>query len=150
MFSFQREVKQRLRHNLSRLPRPKNDYEIVVPEAPGQTTDDDQMDTSEQRDEDQADIDQRRREAKRREGSIERKENKTLIFQLNFFSDEERFKRQTQVVQRNLPRPLDINLTVLRPANAEGPMTDLQKVTMKIYFHFEFDLFFIIVFRQKN
>jgi len=104
----QREVKQRLRHNLSRLPRPKNDYEIVVPEAPGQTTDEDQMDFSDQRDEDQADIDQRRREAKRRQ-------------------DEENFKRQTQVVQRNLPRPSDINLTVLRPANAEGPMTDLQK-----------------------
>lgn len=104
----QREVKQQLRHNLSRLPRPKNDYEIVVPDGSEQATDDDQMDTLAQRDEDQADIDQRRREAKRRE-------------------DEERFKRQTQVVQRNLPRPLDINLTVLRPANAEGPMSDLQK-----------------------
>ena len=44
------------------------------------------------------------------------------------FVEEEHFKRQTQVVQRSLPRPNDINLTILRPANAEGPMTDLQKV----------------------
>ncbi|CAF4847732.1 unnamed protein product, partial [Rotaria magnacalcarata] len=43
------------------------------------------------------------------------------------FLEQEHFKRQTQVVQRNLPRPNDINLTILRPANAEGPMTDLQK-----------------------
>jgi len=44
------------------------------------------------------------------------------------FVEEEHFKRQTQVVQRNLPRPNDINLTILRPANAKGSITDLQKV----------------------
>lgn len=44
------------------------------------------------------------------------------------YLEQEHFKRQTQVVQRNLPRPNDINFTILRPANAEGPMTDLQKV----------------------
>lgn len=44
------------------------------------------------------------------------------------FVEEEHFKRQTQVVQRNLPRPNDINLTILRPTNAKGPITDLQKV----------------------
>ena len=69
-------MKQQLRHHLSRLPRPKNDYEIVVPDAPGQTGEDEQMDVSEDRDEDQADIDQRRREAKRRQGSTG---GKTLI-----------------------------------------------------------------------
>ena len=51
----------------------------------------------------------------------------TLFFSLSFV-EEEHFKRQTQVVQRNLPRPNDVNLTILRPANAEGPITDLQKV----------------------
>jgi hypothetical protein len=44
--------------------------------------------------------------------------------------EEEHFKRQTQVVQRNLPRPNDVNLTILRPANAEGPINDLQKVEL--------------------
>ncbi|CAF0733392.1 unnamed protein product [Rotaria sordida] len=104
----QREVKQQLRHNLSRLPKPKNDYEIVLPDTTDQTNDDDQMDTININDEDQADIDQRRREEKQRK-------------------QREHFKRQTQVVQRNLPRPNDINLTILRPANAEGPMSDFQK-----------------------
>ncbi|CAF3386632.1 unnamed protein product [Rotaria sp. Silwood1] len=104
----QREVKQQLRHHLSRLPKPKNDYEIVLPDTTDQTNDDDQMDTINIKDEDQADIDQRKLEEKRRK-------------------QHEHFKRQTQVVQRNLPRPNDINLTILRPANAEGPMTDLQK-----------------------
>lgn len=43
--------------------------------------------------------------------------------------DEAHFKRQTQVVQRNLPRPNDINLTVLRPANAEASTNEIQKVS---------------------
>jgi len=104
----QREVKQQLRHNLSRLPKPKNDYEIVLPGTGGQANEDEQMDVSSVNDEDQADIDQRKRDVKRRQ-------------------QEEHFKRQTQVVQRNLPRPNDINLTILRPANTEGPISDLQK-----------------------
>ncbi|CAF3588977.1 unnamed protein product [Adineta steineri] len=104
----QREIKQQLRHNLSRLPKPKNDYEIVLPDSTDQVNDDDKMDTLNINDEDQADIDQRRRDEKRRK-------------------EQELFKRQTQVVQRDLPRPNDINLTILRPTNAEGPMTDLQK-----------------------
>lgn len=104
----QREIKQQLRHNLSRLPKPKNDYEIVLPDTADEVANDEQMDTGDNREEDQADIDQRRRAVKRRQ-------------------QEEHFKRQTQVVQRNLPRPNDINLTILRPANAKGPMTDIQK-----------------------
>jgi hypothetical protein len=59
---------------------------------------------------------------------------------LFFFSsliEEEHFKRQTQVVQRNLPRPNDVNLTILRPANAEGPMNDLQKVESTPFSLFE-------------
>ncbi|CAF1091738.1 unnamed protein product [Rotaria sordida] len=104
----QHEVKQQLRHNLSRLPKPKNDYEIVLPDTTDQTNDDEQMDTANIKDEDQADIDQRKLEEKRRK-------------------QQEHFKRQTEVVQRNLLRPNDINLTILRSANAEGPMTVLQK-----------------------
>ena len=55
----QREVKQQLRHNLSRLPKPKNDYEIVLPDTNDQTNEDEQMDVTNTNDEDQADIDQR-------------------------------------------------------------------------------------------
>jgi hypothetical protein len=61
-------VKQQLRHHLSRLPKPKNDYEIVLPDSAGQTNEDDQMNILNANDEDQADIDQRRRDAKRRKG----------------------------------------------------------------------------------
>ncbi len=84
------------------------------------------MDSLNVNDEDQADIDQRKRDIKRRKGMINLI---SLHMKLNrFYIEQEHFKRQTQAVQRNLPRPNDINLTILRPANAEGPMTDLQKV----------------------
>jgi len=67
-FAFiQREIKQQLRHNLSRLPKPKNDYEIVLPDTAEQSANDEQMDTTNDREEDQADIDQRRRADKRRQ-----------------------------------------------------------------------------------
>jgi hypothetical protein len=62
-------VKQQLRHNLSRLPRPKNDYEIVLPESGDQVNEDNGMDVLNANDEDQADIDQRKREARRRKGT---------------------------------------------------------------------------------
>jgi len=55
-----------------------------------------------------------------------------------FFVEEEHFKRQTQVVQRNLPRPNDINLAILRPANAEGPMSDFQKVKLLLFLFYEY------------
>lgn len=55
-----------MRHNLSRLPRPKNDYEIVLPDSADQVNVDDQMEVSEMREEDQADIDQRKRDARRK------------------------------------------------------------------------------------
>jgi hypothetical protein len=53
---------------LSRLPRPKNDYEIVLPDVLDSVGDDERMDVSTGNDEDQADIDHRRREDKRRKG----------------------------------------------------------------------------------
>lgn len=59
-------MKQQLRHNLSRLPKPKNDYEIVVPDTADQVNEEDQMDLGDGRDEDQADIDQRKRDERRR------------------------------------------------------------------------------------
>lgn len=42
---------------------------------------------------------------------------------------EKELRSRSQVIQRNFPRPLDINI-VLRPANTDPPLTDLQKVYM--------------------
>ena len=104
----QRELKENLKIGLSALPAPKNDFEIVVPE-----TDEDQ-DATEMVDdantwiEDQADVDQQTEEEFRRRR-------------------EEELKRRSQSVQRDLPRPLDMNHTVLRPLHSDPPLTDLQR-----------------------
>ncbi len=91
-FFFQREVKQQLRHNLSRLPKPKNDYEIVLPDTADQNNDNDQMDLSNLNDEDQADIDQRKRDERRRK----RKRNTIkYLFSLLFFFVLLSYRRRT-------------------------------------------------------
>ncbi|XP_037520392.1 cell division cycle 5-like protein [Rhipicephalus sanguineus] len=102
---FQRESKQQLLKALSSLPSPKNDYEIVVPED----------DPSVQEHsapgpfvEDQADKDAAKEQQRLEKLEAER-------------------KLQSQPVQRCLPRPLDVNASVLRPAHTEPPLTDLQK-----------------------
>jgi hypothetical protein len=63
---------------------------------------------------------------------------------IRFSIEQEHFKRQTQAVQRNLPRPNDINLTILRPANAEGPMSDLQKVRIIFLFFINTHIHFFL------
>ena len=100
----QREMKESLKLGLSALPQPKNDFEIVIPEA----MEDEAMEQSETWVEDQADIDNQTAEEfrKRREAEL---------------------KRRSQSVQRDLPRPLDMNHSVLRPLNSEPPLTDLQR-----------------------
>ena len=40
---------------------------------------------------------------------------------------EAELKRRSQAVQRDLPRPTDMNHSVLRPLNSDPPLTDLQK-----------------------
>jgi len=58
--------------------------------------------------EDQADIDQQSEEAFKRRREAE-------------------FKRRSQAVQKDLPRPTEMNQTVLRPMNSDPPLTGLQK-----------------------
>jgi len=41
---------------------------------------------------------------------------------------EEEWKKQTQAVQRDLPRPGNINDTILRPQKFEGQLSDLHEV----------------------
>ncbi|KAA0987566.1 hypothetical protein FVA95_30360, partial [Pseudonocardia sp. EV170527-09] len=36
-------------------------------------------------------------------------------------------KRMHKAVQKDLPRPSEVNETILRPLNVEPPLTDLQK-----------------------
>jgi len=108
---LQRTLKEQLKRGLSTLPVPKNDYEIVVPE--------DEMDTSDgpsaegdlgaSQVEDQADIDARIETERRKQREAE-------------------LKRRSQTLQRGLPRPHEVNNSILRPANTpELSLTDLQK-----------------------
>merc|ERR1719228_1780042 len=95
----QREMKETLKMGLSSLPQPKNDFEIVIPEAMGEEALEDEGQSWV---EDQADIDNQTAEEfrKRREAEL---------------------KRRSQPVQRDLPRPTDMNHSVLRP------LSDLQR-----------------------
>ncbi len=101
----QRELKESLKMGLSSLPAPKNDFEIVVPET--EEMDDMQEDSSAWV-EDQADIDNQTAEEFRLRREAE-------------------LKRRSQAVQRDLPRPTDMNHTVLRPLNSDPPLTELQR-----------------------
>lgn len=83
-------MKTELRSGLSRLPAPKNEYQISVPEMPDALTHDDEaiaMDGAEDAEE---------REARRRAAIQTAKEAE--------------FRRQTAVIQRGLPRPVVMDL----------------------------------------
>lgn len=100
--NYRKQIKTSLRDSFNTLPIPKNDYEIVVPE--------DKKDVDESvRDknivEDQADIDDR--------AAIKQKLELQMLL-----------KKRSQVIQRSLPRPLDINTKVLRQDNQN--LNDLQ------------------------
>lgn len=45
-----------------------------------------------------------------------------------FITEEEELKNRSQAVQRDLPRPQEINANVMRPTHTDPPLTDLQKV----------------------
>ncbi|XP_035894892.1 cell division cycle 5-like protein [Anopheles stephensi] len=106
--SYQKQLKSSLKEGLASLPTPRNDYEIVVPDnETDEGADDGSMDVD-QMVPDQADVDEKR---KRNKLAQEAKE----------------LSLRSQVIQRDLPRPLEINTTVLRPANEMHGLTDLQK-----------------------
>lgn len=99
------EMKETLKLGLSSLPNPTNDFEIVVPETEDDTVMQDDANTWI---EDQADLDQQTEEGFKRRR-------------------EEEFKRRSQAVQKDLPRPTEMNQTVLRPLNSDPPLSGLQK-----------------------
>ena len=105
---YQKQVKASLRDALGSLPAPKNDYEIIIPEDEADEGKDGEGAGSKRMD-DQEDIEKRKAAEKQRQR-------------------EEEFKKLCQAVQRDLPRPLDVNSTVLRPSGMEAQLTDIQKV----------------------
>ncbi len=104
----QQEMKESLKLGLSTLPAPKNDFEIVVPEDEEGEGDVEMQDDANTWIEDQGDVDQQTEEEFRRRRQAE-------------------LRRRSQAVQRDLPRPLDMNDTILRPLNSDPPLTDLQR-----------------------
>lgn len=99
----QKQLKQQLSIDLSALPAPKNDYQIVIPdnETPDETADNQDDNIIE----DQADIDARKHE------EYLQQQKKEL-------------EKRSKVVQRNLPRPSEVNTDIFRDS---GSLTDLQK-----------------------
>ena len=105
----QKETRETLRMGLSSLPTPKNDFEIVVPEAEMDEEEGGQVhEEGESWVEDQGDIDNQTAEEHRRRREAE-------------------LKRRSQAVQRDLPRPTEMNHSVLRPLNSDPPLTELQR-----------------------
>ncbi|XP_018425860.1 PREDICTED: cell division cycle 5-like protein [Nanorana parkeri] len=102
---LERESREQLRLGLLSLPTPKNDFEIVLPEnAEKELEEHDNEETSV---EDAADVEackQAIRDAQRAK----------------------ELKQRHRAVQRVLPRPSEVNETILRPVTVEPPLTDLQ------------------------
>ncbi|XP_021355301.1 cell division cycle 5-like protein [Mizuhopecten yessoensis] len=104
---YQQDLKKQLKQGLASLPRPKNDYEIVVPEDMEQMGDD-QMETDAYI-EDQADVDQHYEEIQHAKRMKE-------------------LRLRSQAVQLDLPRPSEINKNILRVAgHGDPPLMELQK-----------------------
>lgn len=118
--NYQKQLKQSLKDGLATLPAPRNDYEIVVPDQDEEMPD---AGPDEGMVEDQADIDAR------------------AIAQ----AEEERVRllaKRSQTIQRNLPRPTEVNTKILRPPSEKQGLTELQKaeelikhemITMQLY-----------------
>ncbi|KAI4884617.1 hypothetical protein NFI96_034578, partial [Prochilodus magdalenae] len=103
---LQRESREQLRLGLMSLPLPKNDFEIVLPENAEKELEEPEMDESFV--EDAADIELRKQAVRDAEREKELRQRHTAV-------------------QRNLPRPSEVNETILRPQNVEPPLTELQQ-----------------------
>ncbi|XP_069584325.1 cell division cycle 5-like protein [Ranitomeya imitator] len=103
---LERESREHLRLGLMSLPTPKNDFEIVLPEnAERELEERDQEDSFI---EDEADVEARKQAVRDAQRAKE-------------------LKQRHKAVQKDLPRPSEVNETILRPPNVEPPLTDLQK-----------------------
>lgn len=89
---------------LGSLPAPKNDYEIVVPEHEEEMQERQQQ----QMVEDQADVDARH------QAEMKAKAEREMAL-------------RSQVIQREFPRPQEVNMAVLRLPHESQSLTDMQK-----------------------
>ncbi|PSN39298.1 Cell division cycle 5-like protein [Blattella germanica] len=108
--NYQRQLREQLRSGLNSLPTPRNDYEIVVPES------EEEMELPVETGnsiEDQADVDARYLAELKAKRELE-------------------MKSRSQPVQRDLPRPAEVNMAVLRPPHTDPPLTELQKAEEQI------------------
>ncbi|XP_059374418.1 cell division cycle 5-like protein [Carassius carassius] len=103
---LQRESREQLRQGLMSLPLPKNDFEIVLPENAEKELEEAEVDESFV--EDAAEIELRKQVARDAEREKELRQRHTAV-------------------QRDLPRPSEVNETILRPHTVEPPLTDLQQ-----------------------
>ncbi|KAL3315402.1 CDC5 cell division cycle 5-like protein [Cichlidogyrus casuarinus] len=103
-FQQSKSSKQVLRFGLDTLPKPKNNFEINVPGEDDMTEED--QETKALSEEDQAEIDRRRNEQAEEAEKIA-------------------WAKRSLSLQRALPRPCDVNQSVLRPQDPS--FTDLQK-----------------------
>ncbi|ESN99205.1 hypothetical protein HELRODRAFT_155960 [Helobdella robusta] len=104
------QTKYSLKKALANLPAPKDDYEIVLPEEQNGVEDGlENGDDGSHLLPDQSDVDQMKEE------KIQAERLKEL-------------KSRSQVMQRSLPRPSEVNNTVLRSLNPDDlPLSELQK-----------------------
>uniref|UniRef100_A0A672NS64 Cell division cycle 5-like protein n=1 Tax=Sinocyclocheilus grahami TaxID=75366 RepID=A0A672NS64_SINGR len=103
---LQRESREQLRQGLMSLPVPRNDFEIVLPENAEKELEEAEVDESFV--EDAAEIELRKQAVRDAEREKELRQRHTAV-------------------QRDLPRPSEVNETILRPHNVEPPLTDLQQ-----------------------
>lgn len=101
-----KEQKMELKMGLASLPAPRNDFEIVIPENENGIQEEPEIDPHFV--EDAADV-----EAKRLQMLAEKRA--------------EEMRQRSQVMQRSLPRPTEINMAILRPKDMDTSMTDQQK-----------------------
>lgn len=113
----QREHLNSLKKSLSKLPAPKNDYEIVLPEE------------DEAANEHELDMD-----VDRPDGYVgeqydimdedEVRYQRKLALKHKY---EEELKHKSKAIQRHLPRPSDMNHNILRPVDMVQPLSDYQQ-----------------------
>jgi len=99
-------MKESLKNQLGALPMPKNDYEIVVPDE---------------------EIDVQMTDAEKAKKIQDREDIEKQAAEAKALRLKEELKKLSQPVQKGLPRPLDVNMSVLRPAGIEQ-LTEMQKV----------------------
>ncbi|XP_067945595.1 cell division cycle 5-like protein [Watersipora subatra] len=100
------QQKSNLKAGLASIPVPKNEFEIVVPEEEAKA--DEQLEHADYVD-DQADLDNQQYERMRAERELE-------------------LKKKSTSVQRELPRPAEMNANIMRKVGPnDAPLSDLQK-----------------------